>query len=104
MPHSEVSLAGPLWWFAVALFAGAWLFSGFVTLDSLRRSRSAELVTPSWVYTLLGGLFFLGVTVLFLMQVAGLITPELAIAAAVSMPFTIIVGVVYLLKVVFPKG
>lgn len=104
MPHGEVTLAGPLWWLAIGLFVAAWLFSGFVTLDSLRRARSAEETTPSWLFTLLGGVFFVGVTALFLLQVAGLATPELAVTAAMLVPVALIVGVVYLLRVVYPKS
>jgi len=99
-----VPLGGPVWLFAQFLILGTVLLSAFVFADSLRPARREKvrghLGEPLWLYTAITGTFL---ALLIVVQVI----PGLQRASAVvslATPFAIVLGVVYLLRVVFPKA
>lgn len=99
--HGDVVLAGPIWWAAVALFLVAWLFSAFTMIDSLRTLRAerfAELPESRWLYFVPSAAFFVAAVV---SQFAG--ERRLAVVVVAAAPFVLVLGMVYLLRAVFPK-
>lgn len=99
--HSTTGLGGPLWVFAAAFYVGSLLFAVFITTDSLRKARQSrlrELPEPQWLYTLPSIVFLAAAA---LVQIAPV--PPIAIAASLSSPVIVVLGFVYLLRVVFPR-
>jgi len=101
--HENVLLAGPVWFFAQALILITVALSVFVLVDSLMPRRKARvagrLPEPLWAYAVVMGVYL---AVLFAVQVI----PGLQLAsaiAAIASPFALAFGVIYLLRVVFPK-
>jgi hypothetical protein len=98
--HDNVILGGPIWWLAVSGLIVSWLLAGFVAVHASlprRSSRFAELPESRWVYIAPSALYFVTVAVA---QFAGI--GALAIAIILAAPFVIAIGMVYLLRVVFP--
>ena len=98
--HDSAALGGPLWVAAMALFVGALVLALFVVLDSLRPARSARfaaLPEPGWLYTASCALFL--ASAIFVQVVP--ITLVAAITSLAS-PLILVIGVIYLLRVVFP--
>ncbi len=98
-----MGLGGPVWFFAQVVIFGTLALSVFVLVDSLmprRRSKVGDrLPEPLWVYSAVN------VAYLLLLLAVQLI-PGLQMAAAVvaiASPIVLAFGVVYLLRVVFPK-
>lgn len=99
--HGDVVLAGPLWWFASALFVGAILLALFMAIDALRPVRAerfAELPESRWLYVIISGFYAVAATTTQLVRIA-----PVAIGASLAAPLIIALGLVYLLRVVFPK-
>lgn len=101
--HDNVLLGGPVWAFAQFLIVLAIGLTLFVLVDSARPKRRAAVTAflrePLWGYTVFAGLY-LG----FLLVIQ--VIPGLQLAAAVvslATPFALALGLVYLLRVVFPK-
>jgi hypothetical protein len=95
-------LGGPIWWYIVAVYVIAIALAFFVVADTLlpvRASRRAEVREPGWVY----GAFQL----VYLLCVLGAWLPVMprpfAVVPVVLTPVSLVVGVAYLLRVVFPK-
>lgn len=99
--HGNVTLAGPLWWVASALFVGAIALGLFIVIDALlpaRSARFAELPESRWVYIVICGLYVIGAIVAQFVRIAAL-----AVSVSIGAPFMVVLGLVYLLRVVFPK-
>jgi hypothetical protein len=99
--HGNLVLDGPVWWVAVTLLVVTWALSGFTAFDSLRASRAEQFVAlpeVPWVYFVPSVTFFL---MTILAQLADI--PVVAIAVIVAAPFILVLGMVYLLRVAFPK-
>jgi len=103
VPGSDYVLGGPVFWVVTVLLFGAAMLAAFVVIDSLRRallpgSRPAEPLR--WVYLVPQAVYFV-------LMVLGQLNavPILAVGVAVlAAPVVIAQGVVYLLRVVFPKA
>lgn len=102
MDHGDVSLGGPVWLFAQLVIVATIGVALFVLVDSLRPKRaektSGRLREPLWLYSALMGAYLV-------LLVAVQIIPGLQLAAAVvagATPFALVLGVVYLLRAVFP--
>lgn len=101
MPHADLGLGGPLWTVAQFMFLAAVGFAIFVLLDSVRRvHRSGERYVDRMLKY--GAFQMLFLLVLLLAQFE-ILNPWLPIAAVMMIPFSVGQGVVYLLKVVYPK-
>jgi hypothetical protein len=99
--HGDVVLAGPIWWTAVALFLVTWALAAFVAFDSLRSVRSVrfeQLPEPRWLYFVPSVVFFLAAAI---SQFAGVGT--LAVAVIAGAPVVLVLSMVYLFRIVFPK-
>ena len=99
--HGDVVLAGPVWWIAVAFLLAAWVLSAVTAFDSLRVARAerfAELPETPWVYFVPAVSYFVIVIITQLTRV-----PALAIGIIIAAPFLMLLGMVYLLRVAFPK-
>jgi len=100
----NVSLGGPVWFFAQVLILGTVGLSMFVLVDSLmprRRLKVADrLPEPLWVYSAVTGAYLI---VLLAVQIIPGLQAASAVAALAS-PLALAFGVVYLLRVVFPKS
>lgn len=101
--HGDVQLGGPVWLFAQLVVLLAIVLNLFVLVDSLRPKRRADaaarLPEPLWVYAAFSAIFLglsLVVTVIPGLQVT-------AAAVPLATPLALVVGVAYLLRVVFPK-
>lgn len=101
--HGDVSLGGPVWFAATVLILGGVVLSLFVFIDSVRPKRRAaaadRLPEPLWLYTVLTGAFLASLIVVQFL-------PGLQVAAAIpaiATPFMLAIGIVYLLRVVYPK-
>jgi len=101
--HGDTLLGGPVWFFAQAVIFGTLALSVFVLVDSLMPRRRAKvgdrLREPLWVYSAVN------IAYLLLLLAVQLI-PGLQMAAAVvavASPVVLAFGLVYLLRVVFPK-
>jgi hypothetical protein len=101
--HSDTVLGGPVWVFAQVVIFGTLLLSLFVFVDSLmprRRQRVAgRLSEPLWVYSAVNFAYL--VLLVSVQLIPGL--QMAAAAVAVASPIVLVFGVVYLLRVVFPK-
>jgi len=102
--HGNVSLGGPVWLIATFLVLVTIVLSIFVIADSLRPARrasaAARLREPWWIYPMIAADY------LILLLVVQLI-PGLQFAAAIAAlasPFALALGIVYLLRVVFPDA
>jgi len=102
--HGDVSLGGPVWFFAQVVIFGTLALSVFVLVDSLmprrRRRVAGRLPEPLWVYSAVNLAYLV-------LLVAVQLIPGLQFAsaiAAVASPVVFAFGVVYLLRVVFPKS
>lgn len=102
--HSNTTLAGPVWVIVQLLVVAAIVISVFMVADALRPHRRAQasergLPEPLWVYAGTSGVFLA-------LLIAVQVIPGVQLgAAAVAMatPLIIVLGMVYLLRVVFPK-
>ncbi len=98
--HGPTPLAGPVWVVAQIVMVSAIALSMFMLLDSLRAVRRAqEHGVGLWVYRVLSA----GFLILF---AAVQLIPGIQLGAAISAataPFILVLGLVYLLRVVFPK-
>jgi len=101
--HGDTSLGGPIWFILQFLMLATLALAGYVFVDSLRASRRADaaerLPEPSWIYTVVSATFLLLTLAYFLdrqMRLGAAIVP-------LSAPVMIVVGFVYLLRVVYPK-
>ena len=100
--HGDISLGGPVWLIATFLVLVTIALNVFVVADSLRPARrasaAARLREPWWIYPVIAADY------LILLLVVQLI-PGLQFAAAIAAlasPFALALGIVYLLRVVFP--
>ena len=92
--------AGPVFAFAMILVASSVGLSAFMLYDSVRRAAADYRVPePRWPYQIVSGVYLLGVVLAFLPAMKGRVGAALAIAT----PLVLVVGVAYLLRVVFPK-
>jgi len=101
--HGDTVLGGPIWFVAQFVVFAAIGLSLMMLLDPLRPTRRAQaregLTDPLWVYQALGGVFLV-----FLLAVQ--VVPGVQLGAAVvaiAAPLVVVAGMVYLLRVVFPK-
>ena len=103
MTHGDTVLGGPLWLAAQFVVLGAIVLSLFMLLDSLREARREQSregqIGRLWAYRALSGGFLL---LLLAVQVIDGIQLGAA-AAALAAPLVIAAGMVYLLRVVYPK-
>lgn len=99
--HGDVTLAGPLWWVASAVLIGAVALAAFMAIDALRAARTprfGELPESRWVYFGISVVYVAGALVAQLVRIA-----PVAIAVSLLSPLILALGLVYLLRVVFPK-
>lgn len=99
--HGDVVLAGPIWWTAVVVYLVAWLLSGLTALDSLRAVRAerfSQIGESRWLYFGPSLAFFIAALV---SQFAGV--TSLSVVVVAIAPLILVLGMVYLLRVVFPK-
>lgn len=101
MHGSGVTLAGPVWWFAVALFISTWLLMGFVAIDifgARRQERLSAVPESRWIY-------FVPAVTYFILAIAIQFLGLQALAAGVILasPLLLILGLVYLLRIVFVR-
>jgi FtsH-binding integral membrane protein len=95
-------LGGPIWWFAMGIYLLAAGLGLFVLIDSLRpngRSRFDALREPWWLYAVSEGIFLAFLFGVWIPKVPRIVS---AIPVALT-PFALVLGVAYLLRVVFPK-
>lgn len=100
--HGNTVLGGPIWWLSVALLVLTWALAIYVSLDTMRAARAealAKLPETRWTY-FVPSVVFLAVSLTS--QFAGL--AWLSIAQIIAAPFVFVLGMVYLLRVVFPKS
>ena len=101
--HDNVTLAGPLWAIAQFLVLAALVLSFVMLADSLRPARRASakesLPEPIWLYTGAAGAFL---ALLIVVQLVPGVQLGAA-AVAIASPLVLALGMVYLLRVVFPK-
>ena len=101
--HGDTVLGGPVWFFAQVVIFGTLALSVFVLVDSLMPRRRAKvgdrLPEPLWVYSAVNVAYLL-------LLVAVQLVPGMQVASAVvaiASPIVLVFGIVYLLRVVFPK-
>jgi hypothetical protein len=95
-------LGGPLWWFIFGVYVMVLALSLYVTIDSLRpvrRAELAELPEPSWLYTAVEAAFAAIAMGVWIPGVPRVFAAVPGLGFPVAMGF----GVAYLLRVVFPK-
>ncbi|HSK46584.1 MAG TPA: hypothetical protein VLA05_01100 [Coriobacteriia bacterium] len=101
--HDNVTLAGPLWVIAQFIVLAALVLSFVMLADSLRPTRRANakesLSEPLWLYTGAAGAFL---ALLIIVQLVPGVQLGAA-AVAIASPLILALGMVYLLRVVFPK-
>lgn len=93
---------GPVGWYILGMYVLAIGLAVFVLIDSQRSARHdrlAELAEPAWIYPVFAGGFLIFVVSVLLpfMPVVFSAVP------ALLTPFWLVIAVVYLLRVVFPK-
>lgn len=102
MHGEDVVLLGPVWLFATALMVLVLFLAFFVIADVWRRVRTGRGGPPReplWLYAAIqGGYLATFVVVQFLGGVALVSAIPVALA-----PLALIVGITYLLRVVYPK-
>ena len=92
--------AGPVFAFAMVLVVSSAGLSAFMLYDTVRRDAARYRVPePRWLYPIVSGAYLLGVVLAFLPAMKGRVGAAIAIAT----PLVLVVGVAYLLRVVFPK-
>ena len=102
--HGEVSMGGPVFWFAEILVFGSIALSLYVLFDSLRAKRVASVAQPGRLvaYRVLQGTWILSLFVLWIVALITVPPVPLLLVVAVLFIASIIQGFAYLLRVVHP--
>ena len=95
-------LGGPLWWYFVGVYLLAIGLAAFVLVESLRtqrRERLAELPESERLYPIAAGVFLVCVVGVWI----PIVPRPVSVVPIVLAPFALVLGVAYLLRIVFPK-
>jgi hypothetical protein len=101
--HGDAVLGGPVWWFVTIFILVSVVLALFVLFDSLTPRRRAAVAgrvrEPLWLYAAVQAFFLVS---LVLAQVLSGVSLSSAIPV-IAAPISFATGIVYLLRVVYPK-
>ena len=99
--HGDSGLGGPLYVAFIAAFVGTLALALFVAIDAVRpvrQARFAEIPEQSWLYAVPSALFLASAVFVQVVRI-----PVVAGITYLASPMFFALGVVYLLRVVFPR-
>jgi hypothetical protein len=101
--RGDVVAIGPLMWVLLALGVLSWMLALFVTIDGLRRRFTGHDDVPEtlWPYVALCGAYAVAYTAFQFPQVTER-APWAGSVVVYGLPLVLVLGVTYLLRVVFP--
>jgi len=95
-------LGGPVWWYFVAVYVIAIALAAYVLFDSQRAARAERLASlrePARLYPIASGVYLVCVVGVWIPA----IPRAISVAPVLLTPFSLVLSVAYLLRVVFPK-